>query len=1026
MSNNYKTNGDMNMDIQSLKDKSYQIKENIYKGICPFQIEAWVTKEPLPYSDRKSGTYKKLNVGDKWGEELFDCAWFRFSCDVPEECIDERLFALLDISGEMLVVDKNGNSVEGLTNQNSVFSKELGKPGKISYELPKKGETFVEIWADGGLNDLFGAIQDEGKILRASLVIRNEKLHQLWFDFLFLTSLIEAMEDDSEKQKKLILDLKEATDILKSFSDSEISQVTALLQPHLNTSVSVDRQDKTFQVSAVGHAHLDLAWLWPIRETIRKGARTFATALRSMERYDEYVFGASQPQLYVWIKEYYPDLYEKIKVRIAEGRWDVQGGLWTECDTNLVSSESLIRQLVYGIRFFEEEFGIKVNNFMLPDAFGFSAALPQIMSLSGIEFFITMKPAWNLINKFPYHSFIWKGIDGSEIPSHIIPEGTYNGRGTARSFTMTKDNYREKDVSDHALVLYGIGDGGGGPGLEHIESLRRSSRCAELPKVRQERVGAFYKRWIKQRDSFPIWNDEIYLERHQGTFTSQGRTKKMNRSTEHSLFKAEFLAVVSNILTNKKFDSDERHMIKEIWKETLLYQFHDILPGSSIKRVYDEIIPRYVENLKTLNGYINNKISLIAKLIQTNNSNPSKMYMNFTSFQRDEWVNNGENWNKVSMAPMAFAFSDSIDKSTNNIAVSTDKTGTIENEFFKLTFSLEGWINSIWDKKSKREVLSSEGRGNLLSVYQDDGDCWDFPLDYRSKLISNPKLESVLYKVEGPCVSAHMNYIFGDSTIEQEVRLTSGSKRIDFITKADWKDEAKMLRVGFDVNVLSRVAAYEIQGGYIERPTHDNTSWDKAKEEVPAQRWADLSQADKGVALLNDCKYGHRIKGNTMELTLLRSSQLPRVFVDVDSTDRFNDCYTDLEDHEFTYSLFPHNGNDLKQVIREASFLNSPIEIYNIDSSITAESADFSFFRTDNDAVIIQSVKPAEDNNSIIIRLYESIGGDVDCSLSLYKTPSSAFTCDLLEESGEHIPVIDGKLQLHFKPFQIITIKLEY
>jgi alpha-mannosidase len=1013
------------MDIQSFKDKTNQIKEHIYKEICPLQIEAWVSKEPLSYSDRKMGTYKKLNVGDEWGEELFDCAWFRFSCDVPEENRKERLFALMDISGEMLVVDKIGNPVQGLTNQNSVFSKNLGKPGKTSYELPERGVDSVEIWADAGLNDLFGNIQNEGKIIRASLVLRSEELHQLWFDFLFLTSMIEAVEHDSEKQKKLISDLKKADRLLKSFSHREVSQVTALLQPHLNTSLLAVEQKDRFQISAIGHAHLDLAWLWPIRETIRKGARTFATALRSMERYDDYVFGASQPQLYEWIKENYPALYKKIKVRIAEGRWDVQGGLWVECDTNLVSNESLIRQLLYGIRFYEKEFGLKVNSFMLPDAFGFSAALPQIMSLSGIEYFITMKPAWNLINKFPYHSFIWKGIDGSEIPAHIIPEGTYNGRGTAQSFTMINNNYLEKDVSDHALVLFGIGDGGGGPGLEHIESIRRSSKCAELPQVRQEKIDSFYKRWITQSENFPQWNDEIYLERHQGTFTSQGKTKKMNRSMEQSLFKAEFLTVICTLLTDKKFDPDERLMMEKVWKETLLYQFHDILPGSSIKRVYDEIIPLYEKNLEILNGYIHKKISSIAKMIQKNSRKPSEMYMNFTSFQRDEWVNNAGNWKKVSLAPMAFSFSDANDKSKEMVSVSTDGLGIIENELLKLTFSSEGWISSIWDKRTNREVLSSKGRGNLLSVYQDDGDCWDFPPDYRDKLIANPKLESVLYEVEGPYVLARMNYIFEASTIVQEVRLTSQSRRIDFRTKADWKDEAKMLRVGFNVDVQSRVAAYEIQGGYIERPTHDNTSWDRAKEEVPAQRWADLSQADRGVAILNDCKYGHRIKGKTIELTLLRSGQLPRVFVDPDSTDRFNDCYTDLEVHEFTYALFPHDGNDLKQVIREASILNSPVGIFNSDSSVTAES-EFSFFSTDNDAVIIQAVKPAEENNSVIIRLYESIGGDAACRLALFKTPASAFICDLLEENGEKISVIDGNIPLSFKPFQIITLKLEY
>lgn len=506
----------------------------------------------------------------------------------------------------------------------------------------------------------------------------------------------------------------------------------------------------------------------------------------------------------------------------------------------------------------------------------------------------------------------------------------------------------------------------------------------------------------------------------------------MNRSMEHTLFRSEFLAVISSLLTGNEVTSEERRMLEEVWKETLLYQFHDILPGSSIKRVYDEIIPLYEENLEILNAYINKKISSIAKMIQKNSNNPSEMYMNFTSFQRDEWVNNGGKWKKISLAPMAFSFSDSKDKSIETVSVSTDESGIIENELLKLTFSSEGWIKSIWDKENNSEILISDGAGNRLSVYQDDGDCWDFPLDYRTKRLDSLQMESSLFETEGPCAVARMKYSFGNSTLEQEVRLTSQSRRIDFVTRADWKDEAKMLRTGFDVDVQSRTARYEIQGGFIERPTHNNTSWDKAKEEVPAQRWADFSQADRGVALLNDCKYGYRIKGKTMELTLLRSSQFPQAFVDADSTDRFSDCYTDLEDHEFTYSLFPHKGNDLKQVIREASFLNMPIEIFDIDSSVVSEfgalsvDSDTSYFRTDNDAVIIQSIKPAEDDNSVIIRLYESIGGDADCRITLLKKPLSVHICDLLEKPGEEISVVDGTIPLSLKPFQIITLKLEY
>lgn len=416
------------MSTLSIMDSVYPLKEKIYSEIAALQIEAWISKEPLSYSNRKCGEYKRLSIGESWSSELFDCAWFRFSCSLPDELKNENLYALLDVNGEMLVVDSSGNPVEGLTNQCSTFDESLGQPGKISYELPDQQGNEVEIWADAGLNDLFGVIQDEGKIVRASLVIRNENRHRLWFDFSFLISLAETMDTDSKEYKLLESNLQKASEMLNSYTDKEIQKCSTLLESHIYSRKAGVENKSDLKISAIGHAHMDLAWLWPLRETIRKGARTFATALRSMERYPDYKFGASQPQLYDWIKSHYPDLYERVKEKIAEGRWEVQGGLWVECDLNLVSSESIIRQFLYGIRFYQKEFGIRVNSLMLPDAFGFSAALPQIMSLAGIDYFITMKPAWNLINKFPYHSFIWKGIDGSEIPAHILPEGTYNGR----------------------------------------------------------------------------------------------------------------------------------------------------------------------------------------------------------------------------------------------------------------------------------------------------------------------------------------------------------------------------------------------------------------------------------------------------------------------------------------------------------------------------------------------------------------------------------------------------------------------
>ncbi len=1010
------------MDIKILEETQENIKDNIYTELVKFQIDVWVTKEPVSYNLRKSGEYKKLSIGESWGDELFDCAWFEFSCIIPDEYIGEKLFAFLDINGEMLIVDHIGEPVEGLTNQNSVFDENLGKPGKTIFQLPESLDFKVELWADAGLNDLFGQIQDDGKIKQASLVSRNENLYQLWFDFTFCINLLGIMDSKSELYHSLKSELQKVTDILDIYSDVEILECKEILKIFIYNNNTEVPGDSLFKISAIGHAHLDLAWLWPLRETVRKGARTFATALRSMERDPDYIFGASQPQLYYWIKQSYPSIYEQIKKRVKDGRWELLGGLWVECDLNLISSESMIRQLLYGIRFFQNEFDIKVKNVMLPDAFGFSAAFPQIMSGAGIEYFITMKPKWNLINTFPYHSFIWKGIDGSEIPTHILPEGTYNGAGTASSIRATMDNYKEIEVSDYALILFGIGDGGGGPGTNHLESLKRAKQCEILPSIRQETIDTFYSRWITQCDNFPIWNDEIYLERHQGTFTSQAKIKKMNRSMELTLKKYELLSVVCYLLNREKDIATTRDILEEVWKETLLFQFHDILPGSSIKRVYDEVTPRYEKNLQKIDSLIFECYNILVNYIDVAGKNSSEILFNYSNFTQNHWYKSKESWAKIQIPALGFFVYDSNIKDCISIPTYNINKDVLENDLLKITFCEEGWISSIIYKESGLEILSPLGSGNLLSIYQDDGDCWDFPLDYRKKLLGKAKLQFTNFIQEGPTTITKQRYSFGNSIIDQEIKLNTGSYRIDFVTSLDWKEAGKMLRTSFDVDVLSKSARYEIQGGFIERPTHNNNSWDRAKEEVPAHSWADLSQKDRGVALLNDCKYGYRVKGNTMELNLIRSGKFPHV----DSSD----SYTDLEKHEFTYSLYPHKGDDLIQVIKEATFLNNPAQTFVIKESLEKKCEQIingrSFFSVDKECVNIQSVKFSEDDNSIIIRLNESIGGETDCYLSSFKKPVSVKLCDLLESEIEDIKITTAQIPLKLKPFQIVTLKVVF
>lgn len=1006
--------GPYKQSVNLFKDK---VEQAIYKKISELEIKAYITAEPVPFESKTSGKYIEPKIGKTWGK-LWDCAWFNFTGTVPNEGIGKNIVLLIDINGEACIFDKEGCPVQGLTNVNSEFDFSLGKPGKRVVDFLKKasGGEKIDIWADAGCNDLFGKYQDSGKIKEANIAILNIEMRGLYYDIEVLLELMNKLPESSARHQRILFALYDAFNIMKNYNEKEAISSREVLSVELNKRCG----DESLNVSAIGHAHIDLAWLWPLRETIRKGARTFSTVLKNMDIYPDYVFGASQPQLYFWMKKSYPKLYEKIKERIAEGRWEAQGGMWVEADTNVTGGESLVRQLLYGKKFFKEEFNKDIRELWLPDVFGYSGALPQILKKSGIDYFMTIKLSWSEYNSFPHHTFKWEGIDGSQVLAHMPPEGTYNSSAAPRAIIDAEKNFKDNGVSENCLMLFGIGDGGGGPGEEHLERLAREKNLNGLLPVKQEPSIDFFDRIQKDSHKYKTWVGELYLEKHQGTYTTQARSKMFNRKMEFALRELEYASVLAQIFSGKNYPQEE---IEVIWKEVLLYQFHDILPGSSIKRVYDESVNRYgyllkktLELTETAYKSLLTDESLLKEVaydsLSENKADNVFAIINSLSFDREEWINIKGNWCKILVPSMSEHFIQSGDFNNNVFNLVANKL-ILENDLVKLTFDEDGSLKSVYDKENCREALDLKSKANVLTVYEEVlGDAWDFsPICYDKPQEKFNLITSEAY-TDGPKAILKQIYEYNSSRLEQRIVLTEGSRRIDFITKVDWNENGKMLRTSFPVNVYTNEVTCDIQFGSIKRPNHDNTSWDMAKFEICAHKWVDMSQYDYGIALLNDSKYGHRVKDNVLDLNLLRSTSFP------------GEC-ADIGNHEFTYSLYPHSGNFVEgRVVKVAYELNSPLNSVKLNCSELLAKKEVSFLKLSNDNIIAESFKKAEYNDDIILRLYESSGSSSKTKLEFGFSPKKIKLVSLMEESVTDTSFNSNTNELQFKPFEIHTLRI--
>ncbi len=663
-----------------------------------------------------------------------------------------------------------------------------------------------------------------------------------------------------------------------------------------------------------------------------------------------------------------------------------------------------MRQLLYGKRFWREEFGDDQKMLWLPDVFGYSAQIPQIMKKSGIDYFMTIKMSWNRVNKIPYHTFKWRAIDGSEVLAHMPPEGTYNSGATPRSLLNAANNFAEKKISNEALLLFGIGDGGGGPGPEHLEMLSREKDYKGLPKTKQGTAIDFFRRIEKDIDKLNTWAGELYFERHQGTYTTQGRNKWYNRRCEQALRDAELYAAAAERITGFEYPAKD---FEEIWKEILLYQFHDIIPGSSIKRVYAESLERY----ETLLGEIN-AIAAAAVAALAEAAGGGKLAFNSLPFDREEYIETGKGYRLAKLPAFGWAKPKKVKESDKSgvKAEKSDYGAVMENDYVRLNFAADGSVTSVWDKLTCRESLRAPG--NTLTVYEDNADAWEVPDDYAKNPSERCTLTGATLENSGCVAVLTQTYKYNLSTITQKVTMYDNSARVDFVTEVDWRETHRMLRTAFPTTVKTDYADCEIQFGNIPRPTIRNTSWDKAKIEVCAHKWVDMSQRDYGVALLSDSKYGFRIWDCTLDMDLLRSSMSPGEDADKGV-------------HNFTYAIYPHKGDYAEGgVIEEGYKLNIKpryIEAPKDDAKLFGE-----LFEIDNSAVVLESVKRAEDGDGVVVRVYESIGSGASFKLKTNKAWGfeAAYACNLVEENPEAVK-FDGALRDEIGPFEIKTYILK-
>ncbi|WP_125608184.1 alpha-mannosidase [Lapidilactobacillus bayanensis] len=775
----------------------------------------------------------------------------------------------------------------------------------------------------------------------------------------------------------------------------------------------------------VGHTHIDISWLWAIDQTKEKAVRSFSNAVYLMREYPDMTFMSSSPILYEFVKQLEPELYKQIQAYVAQGRWETEGSMYVESDTNMPSGESLIRQILYGKEFFKSEFHKSNHILWLPDCFGFPASLPQIMRGCDIDYFFTSKLDWNDTNKIPNDTFTWQGIDGSKVLTHFLTTSdfsenmdtgtTYNGRMNASQVMGTWSRYRNKNISNDVIQLYGFGDGGGGPTEKMLDSSNVFKRgILGMPNVIDSSPSKFFNALNENvlHHTVPQWTGELYLENHRGVYTTDGRVKRLNRQNENLLSMTELISSIMHV----NFQVPYPHMqFENAWKLELINQFHDILPGTSIKKVHDEAIERYHESMRICDSIINDEIS---KCFDRKSSNIA--FFNNSPFQQEFEYECGDNQYRITNIPAQGVKVVNLDQAQpigKSKALSEVSNRCVENRNYIISFNKFGEIDKLFSKKLGRDVIRESETGNQFLIFKDhprDFDAWNIDkksLKYPTPIKTESSFDIVQNDQDRTIIKITKQIL--SSSLTQTIVLYRNSNSIDFQTKVDWQEDHKLLKVRFPIRISMAEACYDIQFGNVVRPNYPNNSWDEAKFEVCAHKWVDLSEEEYGVALLNNGKYGHIIQNNDIFLSLLRATDYPAKSIDKGT-------------HKFTYSLLPHEGDYRNEnIYREAYRLNRPIKVIKgavdvIDNVITLP---------ENSNVFCETVKFAENNSGLIIRFFESVGKSTKYTFNLNIMAQEVCVTNLLEVEIKEIAcntMKNQRIDVDFRPYEIKTLLVKY
>lgn len=978
--------------------KKSLLVDGIYRKECSYK-----NGSILPVVDESWAPFPN---GSHWGEKRDSHCWFSTKIQVPEELRGENVRISVktdkrgwDAENPQFLAYIDGQCVQGLDLNHTTL------PVPCSEEFELYLYAYSGTPACDGNNDKFAST------LEIAWEVVDDTTLSLYYDLSVPADIAKYLNVDSAEYAELSTILHEACAYLRFFGATEeeyhvsVEKAAAYLQENL---YSKKWRTDDVKIACIGHTHIDIAWKWTIAQAREKAQRSFATAVALLKQNDDFRFMSSQAYLYQAVKEECPQLYEEILRLVAEKKWEVEGAAWVEFDANIPCGESLVRQIVYGKKFFQEEFGVDTKILWLPDVFGYSAALPQILKKAGVDKFVTSKISWNDTNRLPNDMFRWKGIDGSEILAYFISTtpkhrgkpvicGTgYVSMATPAEIAGMYERFNPKHIATELLCCYGHGDGGGGVTQGMVEKIRRMSKSlpgcptAEMKSVTQ----AFEEMQRKNADKImPSWVGELYLEFHRGTYTTRALNKKYNRLCEEALKRVEWLCTLAYVEYGVAYPQER---LESLWKEVLLYQFHDILPGSSIREVYEDTDIGYEKILMELRA-----ITVEAEKCIAQEAKPDELILlNPTSLNVEGVPSKGF---KV--------VEKSVEGKKPKIHFSEN---TVENEWYKIVFNEVGQIAELVYKPQNRSVLKSNGLGNVLMAYEDmplEYDAWNLDADYIQKGVEIDVLLSKEMLIEKKRSGYCFLWKYGDSRIEQRVWLYDDLDRIDFDTKVDWQAEHILLKTLFPVDVNTDRAVYEIQFGTVSRSTHNNTSWDTAQFEVPAQRFCYLKENGFGVALLNDCKYGYAAKDNVLSLSLLRST-----------ADPFR--WADKGMHTFSYSIYCGGDHFEVGTLKHAERINKPISSL-LGTGKAIGRREYSLVSCNCENVVIDTVKLAENGQDVVVRLYEGTNRRTECNLDFGFAVKRIYKADLMENVQEELTVCKNNVCLRVSPFEIVTLVVE-